>query len=141
MKTSDSSVSMSASLLRIYYAGTLLFVIFDYFLNINVRLAFLEAWPEIRALYYLLCFACLGLMIWRPGWSLWIGTIESMLSLSLLIVMMGVRVMTMSEQMPRSGSGLVTKSEIMNFMIVGGATWVAYMRGMHAVNRESDRKW
>ena len=67
MKTHDASAFTSAKLLRIYYAGTLLFVILDYLLNINVRLAFLEAWPEMRALYYLLCFVCLGLMIWRPG--------------------------------------------------------------------------
>lgn len=124
-------------LLRIYYAGTLLFVVLDYFLNINVRLAFLEAWPEMRVVYYLLCFGCLGLMTWRPDWSLWIGTIESALALSLLIITMGVRVMTMSEQMLATGTGLVTMSEIMNFMIVSGATWIAYMRGFAAVRKQS----
>ncbi len=56
MKTTDASVFASAKLLRIYYAGTLVFVILDYFLNINVRLAFIEACPEMRAFYYLLCF-------------------------------------------------------------------------------------
>lgn len=141
MKMSDSSAFASVRLLRIYYAATLMFIILDYFLNINVRLAFLEAWPEMRALYYLLCFVCLGLIIWRPDWSLWIGTIESMLSLSLLIVTMGVRVMTMSEQMLRAGTGLVTMSEIMNFMIVSGVAYVAYMRGVHAVKKESGLKW
>jgi len=83
MRSSESSAFTSARVLRIYYAATLLFILLDYFLNINVRLAFLEAWPEMRALYYLLCFVCLGLMIMRPGWRLWIGTLESMLSLSL----------------------------------------------------------
>ncbi len=76
-------------------------------------------------------------MIWRPGWSLWIGTVESMLSLSLLIVTMGVRVMTMSVQLPRTGTGPVTMSEIMNFMIVGGVAWFAYMRGVKAIQRQS----
>jgi hypothetical protein len=91
----------------------------------------------MRVIYYLLCFVCLGLMIRWPAWSLWIGTIESMLSLSLLIVTMGVRVMTMSEQMLRTGTGLITMSEIMNFMIVGGAAWVAYMRGIAALKKRS----
>ncbi len=139
MKTSDASAFTSANLLRIYYAGTLLFVILDYFMNINVRLAFLQAWPEMRALYYLLCFACLGLMIWRPAWSLWIGTIESMLALSLLIVTMGVRVTTMSEQMLTAGP--VTMSEIINFMIVSFVAWFAYSRGMAAIKKESGIKW
>ena len=141
MKTTDASAFGSARLLRIYYAATLVFVLLDYFLNINVRLAFLEAWPGMRALYYFLCFVCLGLMFWRPGWSLWIGTIESMLALSLLIITMGVRVMTMSEQMLRTGTGLVTISELMNFMIVGGAAWFAYQRGMTAIHKRSGRKF
>jgi hypothetical protein len=81
------------------------------------------------------------MMIWRPQWSLWIGTVEAMLSLSLLIVTMGVRVMTMSEQMLRTGTGLVTKSEIMNFMIVGGVAWVAYRRGITAIQKESRVRW
>jgi hypothetical protein len=124
-------------MLRIYYAATLLFVLLDYFLHINVRLAFLEAWPEMRALYYLLCFVCLGLIVWRPRWGLWIGTLESMLSLSLLIVTMGVRVMAGSEQMLKHGSGLVTMSEIMNFAIVSGVAYLAYMRGIQAIKREA----
>lgn len=70
MRSRDASVFTSKPLLRIYYAATLLFVILDYFLNINVRLAFLEAWPEMRAFYYLLLFVCLGLMFLQPGWSL-----------------------------------------------------------------------
>ncbi len=127
--------------MRFYYAATLLFVILDYFFSINVRLAFLEAWPEMRALYYCLCFGCLGLMIMRPGWSLWIGTIESMLALSVLIVTMGVRVMSMSEQMLRTGTGLVTTSEIMNFLIVGSMTWFSYSRGMQTIQRQSGRKY
>ena len=140
MRLRDASVFTSSKFLRIYYAATLLFVILDYFLNINVRLAFLEAWPEMRALYYLLCFTCLGLMIWRPRWSLWIGTIESMLALSLLLVTMGVRVMTMSDQMYRIGSGLVTMSEIMNFMIVSSVAYFAYERGVQALRKGSSIK-
>ncbi len=135
MKFNDAPGINSVTLLRIYYAATLLFVMLDYFLSINVRLAFLEAWPQMRALYYLLCFACLGLMIRQPGWSLWIATLESMLALSLLIVTMGVRVMSMSEQMLRTGTGLITISEIVNFMLVAGAAWVAYMRGIAAVQQ------
>lgn len=140
MKSTDVSSLTSAKLLRLYYAGTLIFIILDYFFGINVRLAFLEAWPGIRALYYFLCFFCLGLMFWRPDWSLWIGTIESALALSLLIVTMGVRVMTVSEQLLVTGTGLVTMSEIMNFMIVGMAAWVAWMRGIAALGKQSGVK-
>ena len=50
---------MSPALLRIYYAATFVFVILDYALGINVRLAFLEAMPSARAAWYVVCFACL----------------------------------------------------------------------------------
>ncbi len=141
MKTMEAATSDGTRFLRMYYAATLLFVILDYLLNINVRLAFLEAWPGMRALYYLLCFVCLGLMTWRPGWSPWIGTLESALALSLLILTMGVRVTSVSEQMLDGGTGLVTVSEIMNFMIVGGAAWLAYTRGMVDLRRRSGGGW
>lgn len=137
MKTTDAAASHTTRLLRIYYAATLLFVLLDYLMNINVRLAFLEAWPNMRALYYLLCFVCLGLTIWRPCWSPWIGTIESALALSLLILTMGLRVMTVSEQMLDTGTGIVTVSEIVNFMIVGGAAWLAYTRGIAALRHRA----
>jgi len=136
VKSGKSAIQNSIGLLRIYYAATLLFVILDYFLNVNIRLAFLEAWPGLRALYYLLCFACLALIVWRPGWSLWIGTIESLLSLSLLIITMGVRVMTISEQLEEDAAALVTMGEITNFIIVGGAAWVSYVRGVNAIRKE-----
>jgi hypothetical protein len=140
MKASDIPGFASAKILHIYYAATLLFVFLDYFLNINVRLAFLEAWPEMRALYYLLCFVCLGLMTWRPAWSLWIGTVESMLAASLLIITFGVRVMTMSEQMLQTGTGLVTMSEIMNFMIVGLIAAYSFNHGIAAIQQQSRLK-
>ncbi len=140
MKSTDVSALTSAKLLRLYYAGTLVFIILDYFFGINVRLAFLEARPGMRALYYFLCLFCLGLMFWRPDWSLWIGTLESALALSLLIVAMGVRVMTMSEQLLVTGTDLVTMSEIMNFMIVGMVAWFAWMRGIATVSKRSGVK-
>lgn len=140
-ESAKSSVSGSAGLLHIYYAATLVFVLLDYLLSINIRLAFLDAWPAARALYYLLCFACLALMIWRPRWSLWIGTIESLLALSLLIVTMGVRVMTISDRVLTAGtSGFISTSEIANFIIVGSAAWVAYMRGVQAVKKELEQR-
>lgn len=140
MSRAGASGFSASKLLRIYYAATLLFVVLDYFLHINVRLAFLEAWPEMRALYYLLCFLCLALVLWRPAWSAWIGLAESGLSLSLLIIVMGVRVMTVSDQVLRTGAGVVTTSEITNFLIVGGVAWLAWTRGVAAVRAPTGRK-
>ena len=43
--------------------------------------------------------------------------------------------------MLQSGSGQVRISEIMNFMIVGGAAWISYMRGIQAIKKESGITW
>jgi hypothetical protein len=131
---------LSVKMLRIYYAATAVFLLLDYVFGINVRLASLDALPAWRALYYVVCFGCLGLMMWRPAWSLWVATTESLITLSLLIVSMGVRVMTVSDSLLSTGSGFVTTEEIINFVIAGGAAWIAYTRGTLAIQSELRRR-
>ena len=36
------------------------FLLLDYLVDFNVRLAFLDPWPAWRAVYYLFCFACVS---------------------------------------------------------------------------------
>jgi len=129
----------SISLLRAYYAATLLFVLLDYALGISVRVSFFDALPVARMLYYLLCFVCLALIVWRPGWALLVGTVESLLALSLLIIAMGVRVMTISEQVLEGGAAPVTAGEIVNFALVGGAAWLSWQRGSMALRNDVAR--
>lgn len=123
-----STATTKVSLLRIYYAGTVIFLVLDYFLGINVRLAALEQYPAVRAWYYLMCLAFLVLIIWRPGWSAWIAASESLLTLSLLIVNMALRVIIVTDDMIETGRGAVTVSEIINFMLASGVAYVAWMR-------------
>lgn len=130
-----------SSPLRIYYAATALFLLLDYALGINVRLASLAPFPGWRSLYYLLCFGCLGLMVWRPGWTQWIATLESLLTLSMLIIAMGVRVMTVSDTMLTTGAGFITTEEIINFIISGGAAWLAYTRGAQAIQKDLQNRY
>ena len=131
---------LSAKMLRIYYFGTAIFLLLDYLFGINVRLASLDAFPGWRALYYLVCFSCLGLMIWQPAWTLWVATTESLVTLSMLIISMGTRVFTVSDTMLSTGAGLVTAEEIINFMITGGIAWFAWFRGTTAIQDKLRRR-
>jgi hypothetical protein len=133
-----STLPAAAKLLNYYYAATIVFVLLDYLLHINVRVAFLQDWPAWRAFYYVFCFACFGLMMWRPGWSAWIATFESLLTLSLLILNMGARVMIVTDEMIETGRGGVTMSELINFVIVSSAAYVAYTRGAAVLSGKSD---
>jgi hypothetical protein len=125
---------------RLYYAATAIFLLLDYAFDFNVRLAFLEAWPGWRALYYLFCFACLGLIVWRPGLTLVVATVESLITLTALLLSMGARVLTMSATVLETGGGIVTLEEILNFIIVGGIAWIGWFRGTQALQKELRRR-
>ena len=127
---SSSDYTASSKVLLLYYAATVIFLILDYALGFNVRLAFLEPYADARLAYYGVCFFCLGLMLWRPAWTVLIAAFESILTLSALIISMGMRTLVVSDQMLESGGGLVTMPEIVNFLLSGGAAYLAWIRGI-----------
>jgi hypothetical protein len=130
----------SISILRIYYAATAVFLLLDYAFDVNLRLAFLEPWPGWRALYYAVCFSCLGLMVWRPNLTLLVTTVESLITLSALLLGMGARVLSVSVNVPEMGGGFVTVEEIINFVIAGGAAWLGWFHGSRALHKEFRRR-
>jgi hypothetical protein len=119
--------------LTLYYAATALFLLLDYVFGLNVRVAFLETLPPARAGYYLLCFICLALMLWRPAWAVFIGAFESLIVVVALTFGMAMRVMVPTVQMIESGMGVVTIEEVLNYMISGGIAYLAWVRGLNAI--------
>ena len=81
--------------------------------------------------YYGICFVCLGLMLWRPAWTVLISAFESLVTLSALIIGMGIRTLLVTDQMLETGGGLVTMPEIYNFLISGAVAYVAWVRGVN----------
>lgn len=121
---------MNRNILRAYYAATAVFVAMDYGFDINVRAAFLESAPGLRVGFYAVLFVCLALTIWRPAWTNVVGLVESVITLAALIINMGLRSMMVTHDMFATGTGPVTVAEVVNFMIAGGAAYVAYLHGM-----------
>lgn len=121
----------SQSVIRVYYLATVVFLLLDVMFHLNVRLAFLETSPVLRASYYAALFTCMVLVLWRPGWTVVIGAIESLIVLVALILGMGMRTMLVSDTMLERGVGVVTLPEIINFMITGGIAYLAFTQGMH----------
>ena len=120
----------SSRILVLYYAATALFVVLDFAFGFNIRLAFLESLPMARIAYYGVCFTCLALMLWRPAWTVLISAFESLVTLSALIIGMGMRTLLVTDRMLESGTGFVTMPEIYNFMISGGVAYIAWARGL-----------
>ncbi len=117
----------------LYYAATILFLLLDFVLGVNVRVAFLEPFPMARLAYYLVCFVLFALMLWRPGWALLIGTIESLVAVVALTFSMALRVMIVTDEMIETGVGFVTTEEIFNYLIVGGIAYFSWAQGVKAL--------
>jgi hypothetical protein len=128
---------MPSKILIVYYAATAIFVSLDYGFGINVRAAFLENSPNLRVGFYLVLFACFALMIWRPQWATIVGVVESLATLIALIFNMALRSMVVTDAMLETGTGFVTMPEIMNFIIAGGAAYVAYVQGVNRLSQNS----
>ena len=116
-----------------YYAATILFLLLDLVLGVNVRVAFLEPFPMARLAYYLVCFVLFALMLWRPGWALLIGTIESLVAVVALTFSMALRVMIVTDEMIETGVGFVTTEEIFNYLIVGGIAYFSWAQGVKSL--------
>jgi hypothetical protein len=119
-----------ARILPWYYAGTAFFLLLDYGLGINVRVAFLDQLPTARLAYYGICFACLALMLWRPGWTTLIGTFESLVTLVALIFSMAMRVMVPNDAIFEENAPFVNVQEIINFVISGSVAYIAWIKGL-----------
>ena len=113
-----------------YYAATALFLLLDYWLGVNVRVAFLDTLPTARMAYYGVCFACLALMLWRPNWTTLIGTFESLVTLIALIFSMAVRVMIPNDSIFEENAAFVSAQEIFNFLISGSVAYYSWVKGL-----------
>lgn len=123
----------SNKLLVLYYGATIVFLVLDYAMGFNIRIAFLEPYPVARLAYYGVCFSCLALMLWRPAWTVLISVFESIVTLSALIIGMGMRTLLVTDQMLETEAGLVTMPEIYNFIISGSIAYGAWVRGINSL--------
>lgn len=118
-----------------YYAATVLFVLLDYGVHINVRVAFLADWPLARLAYYGICFACLALMMWRPNWTTLIGAFESLVTIVALIFGMMTRIMLATDAIVDEHAVILRSEEVFNFLISGSAAYLSWTVGIRELSR------
>ena len=131
------SLRASTRIMRWYYAATAVFLLLDLLLDINVRVAFLDALPAFRGAYYVVCFTCLGMMLWRPGWTVIISAFESLVTLSALIIGFGTRAILVSDAMLEGHEPFVSMPEIVNFLMSGSIAYIAWSRGIAELHKRS----
>ena len=69
-----------------YYLATPLFLILDVFFGISIRIPFLDNWPLLKYLYYMLVFVFGILMMRAPQLIRKIAVTESGFNIALLII-------------------------------------------------------
>lgn len=121
--------------LHAYYAATALFLALDLVFDINLRVAFFDASAHLRGAYYAVCFACLALMLTRPAWTVVIAAFESLVTLAALIIAFGSRALLASDAVLYGSTPLVRPAEVVNFVLGGGVAYVAWVRGIRALQR------
>ncbi|MDJ0698414.1 MAG: hypothetical protein QNJ07_01050 [Woeseiaceae bacterium] len=120
---------MTRKVLIAYYGATALFLVLDFWMGLNVRVAFLEPFTGWRLAYYGFLILCLALVVWRPEISVIVGAFESLVTLSALLISFGTRVILASVH------GAVSLPEIVNFLISGSIGYVVWTRGMRELQR------
>lgn len=125
------------TVLQSYYGATLIFLLIDVVFGLSIRIAFLDANPAIKMGYYAFCMACFILMVWKPALTVLIGATESLVTLVSLILLMGMRVMVPTDQMLETG--VITISEMLNFIIAGGIAYIAWSQAILALHRSSGK--
>ena len=121
------------NILLSYYGATVVFLLLDVALGLSIRISFLDAHTTFKMLYYGFCMLCFVLMMWKPAFTVPISAIESLVTLVSLIVVMGMRVMVPSDPLLETGARLVTMPELLNFVIAGGISYVAWNQGMRSM--------
>lgn len=122
----------SSKWLSIYYDATLLFLVLDLLLGVDIRLSFLAGMPGWRAAYYAFCIACAALMHWRPDVRIMIGAVEGLITMLGLIVSMYLGYLL---------AGVKDTGEfvqvLLNYAISGYFAHLSWSRGMAALRSKT----
>jgi hypothetical protein len=132
----NAARSRFATLAGAYYLlGTPVFALLDYVAGANIRVAFLDGHPALRAAYYVIAIACGVVVFARPRLASVVGVTESAANIAFLII--GVFVAYLGMLDDAGGPGAIdnpfTERAIVNLVISaawGYASYVSAVRRM-----------
>jgi hypothetical protein len=124
-----STAGRAQGLVRAYYLSTPLFALADLLGNISIRASFLDQFPALKLLYYLIAFAC-GLAMTRwPSQAARIGLAES--GANIILVVLGVGIAYLQLMDAAEGPGLApspfTSATALNLVISAAFATLSYI--------------
>jgi hypothetical protein len=116
------------TLLRWYYLGTPVFWLVGVLWGVNVRVAFLDAFPVGRTVYYVLCFLIGVVALRAPQYASRLALYESAANLGLIILSVGVWYLQMLEWAagPSAVVRVVSPAELVNFVLTTTIGTISY---------------
>ena len=127
------------SLIKAYYWATPIFLLLDLFFGIDVRVSAFIYHPTYKVIYYLFCFACMGIVVWRPGLSVVVGLVESSINVFVLCLGMMLSVYLATDLVLENPEGYnpITAGRVINFILSGGMCLTSFYKHMSIMNRRS----
>ncbi len=134
-------------IVKSYYIATPLFLILEFAFGFDLRVNFFIDDPVWRIVYYLFCFACMGVILWKPGYTIGIGILESGVNLVFLFVGAALRWTFPFTWITEDGDEIawledpVTVMDVMNFVLVGTILILCFHRWVALARRSSRSPW
>jgi hypothetical protein len=132
--------SRFATLASAYYLlATPVFVLLDYVVGANIRVAFLDGHPALRALYYAIAVACGAVVFARPRLAPLVGVTESAANIAFLIIGVFVAYLGMLDDAGGPGdiANPFTQRAIVNLVISAAWGYASYVNAVTRMERGS----
>jgi hypothetical protein len=125
---------LPASWIQAYYWSTTIFLLADLTLGANLRAAALPQ-PELRYLYYGLCFGCAFACRRWPNHAGWVAMGESAVNIFLLILSVMGPIIALPDAFlaGEDVAAPMTLGKMINFVFSGTVLWLSFQRGQAAV--------
>jgi len=115
-----------------YYFATVIFLVIDWVAGANVRAVGFAAYPDLRTVYYTVCFLCGMVIRLLPSWSVPVTLAESTINVTALLISTLSPLYTFDVESP-SPSLISIPQLVINFMISGTAALIAWYQSLYAL--------
>ena len=134
----NAARSRFATLAGAYYLlATPLFALLDFVVGANIRVAFLDGHPALRAAYYAIAIACGAVVLARPRLAPVVGVTESVANIGFLIIGVFVAYLGMLDDAGGPGdiANPFTQRAIVNLVISAGWGYASYTNAVRRLRR------
>ncbi len=125
-----------------YYLATPIFLLLEIVFGLDIRVSSFISDPGWRIVYYIFCFVCMGIVLWKPRFTVEVGVLESSVNLIFLFVGAALTWMFPFTTISPENDEVILKHDpvtfmgIVNFLLLG-TVWIICFRRWVALHQRS----